>query len=124
MEPSTLQFGLAGIEKRADAVVLKVGKAKGDALESLDQIVEPFGGTLGEPGLVVGHDLFEPALQGPPEPSQLRGVDRGDGALDDLGEALSGLSGRGDLVELGQGLLHPVGQSHLCCRVPEAEQGR
>ena len=53
IEPSTRQFGLPGVEKRSNPVVLEVAEAESDAFDSLDQVVQRFGGAVGDTGQVV-----------------------------------------------------------------------
>jgi hypothetical protein len=43
----------AGVEKRSNPVVLEVAEAESDAFDSLDQVVQRFGGAVGDTGQVV-----------------------------------------------------------------------
>jgi hypothetical protein len=52
------------VEEGADPVVVELEEPESDPLESVDQIVARFGGPVGDPCLVPGDDLVEPAFQG------------------------------------------------------------
>ena len=63
---------LAGVERRPDPVVLEVAEPEADPLDALDQVVEGFGRTVGEPGQVEVGDLVEPGLESSSEPRKRR----------------------------------------------------
>ena len=75
----------AADQKHAQAVVVAVAEAAGDAAVELNEAVDGFGAAVGGAGGVeVGQELAAPLLEGPAEAGDLR--DRaGRKAVDDLG---------------------------------------
>ena len=61
--------GFPCVEQRPDPVVGEPSETEGDAF---DEVVDCFGGPVGDPGLVPVGDLVMPTTQGAAQPGQLR----------------------------------------------------
>ena len=56
--------GFAGVEEGADAVVGEAAESEGGAFDSFYEVVDGFGGSVGDAGVVPVDDLGVPAGQG------------------------------------------------------------
>ena len=64
--------GFPGVEQRPDPVVGEPSETEGAAFDAFDEVVDCFGGAVGDPGLVPVGDLVMPTTQGAAQPGQLR----------------------------------------------------
>ena len=65
---SRFPVGFPGVEQRSGSVVGEVAEPEGDSFDSFDQVVDRFGGSVRDAGMVPGDDLGVPAGEGTPEP--------------------------------------------------------
>ena len=65
--------GSACVEQGAEAVVAEPAHPERHPLDPLDQVVDGFGGPVGDVGAVPGHDLVAPPLDRAPEAAHLEG---------------------------------------------------
>ena len=65
---------MPGVEQRPDPVVAEPSKPERDPFDPLDEVVDGFGGSVGDVASVPGHDLVFPPQQGPAERVHFRGT--------------------------------------------------
>jgi hypothetical protein len=114
--------GFPGVEQRADAVVAEPSKPERDPFDPFDEIVDGFGGSVGDVASMPGNDLVFPPQQGPAERVDLRGTrvvleipaEPGD---EHVGEVRVGVG-----IDLTDHLFGVPRRFHLTPRVPGSQQ--
>ena len=93
-----LPVGFAGVKRGADAVVGEAAEPEGSAFDASGEVVDRFGGAVGEVGAVPVHDRLMPAAEGAAEAAQLgRAVGVGE-VVGEFGEVGAGELGEVDVL--------------------------
>ena len=117
-----MPVGFAGVEERPDPVVREAAESEGGALDAPDEVVDRFGGPVGDAGAVPVHDGDLPAGQGAAQAAQLgRAVGVGE-VGGEVGEVRVGDGGAGDVVEAAEGCLGVARQANLAAGIAGGEQ--
>ena len=67
-----LPVGFPGVEECSDPVVVESSEPEGNPFDAFDQVVDCFGGSVGNPSVVPVGDLVMPTPQGAAQLGQLR----------------------------------------------------
>ena len=114
--------GFAGVEQRPDPVVSESSEPEGGAFDAFDQVVDCFGGAVGDPSLMPVDDLVMPTPQRATQPGQLRWTVRVGEVVGEFTQIGAGELGAVDVIEAAQGLFGVPRQAHLALGVACGEQ--